>query len=47
MLKTILISFAIILVMYAILPLTVIDIIGRFAIGWLITDLVIFFTKED
>ena len=38
--KRIAIATLIILLIYAVLPLTAIDILGKFAIGWMIMDLI-------
>lgn len=40
MVKKILIGTTVVLVMYAVLPMTVIDFIGKFAIGWMVMDIV-------
>lgn len=47
MLKKLLVGVAVILLIYAFLPLAVIDILGKIALGWMIMDIVDFFMKED
>jgi hypothetical protein len=47
MLKKILVGITVILLVYAFLPFTVIDVLGRFALGWMIMDLVSYFITED
>jgi hypothetical protein len=46
MFKTIAIAVLIILLVYAFLPLNVIDYIGKFALGWMIVDMVAVFTEK-
>ena len=44
--KRIAIAALIILLIYAVLPFTVIDVLGKFAIGWMIMDLInVFFDR--
>lgn len=44
--KRIALATVIILLIYAVLPFTVIDVLGKFAIGWLVVDLVnVFFDR--
>ena len=44
--KRIAIAALIILLIYAVLPFTVIDVLGKFALGWMIMDLInIFFDR--
>jgi hypothetical protein len=38
--KRIAIAVLIILLIYAVLPFTVIDVLGKFALGWMIMDLI-------
>lgn len=38
--KRISIAVLIILLIYAVLPFTVIDVLGKFALGWMIMDLI-------
>jgi hypothetical protein len=40
MLKKILVGITVILLVYAFLPFTVIDLLGTFALGWMIMDIV-------
>jgi len=40
------IAITIILAIYAFLPLVWIDLLGRFAIGWLVMDVVTLFYKD-
>ena len=39
-LKTLAIGVVVILLIYAVLPMVLIDVLGKFAIGWLVMDLV-------
>lgn len=46
MLKKIAIGLLVILLVYAVLPLDVIDFLGKFALGYMIMDIVDFFFGE-
>ena len=46
MYKKILISLAVILLVYAVLPMNVIDFISKFALGWMIVDIVSSFVED-
>jgi hypothetical protein len=46
MIKKILISLAVIIVIYAFLPTNIIDFISKFALGWMIVDIVTLFIED-
>jgi hypothetical protein len=47
MLKRFLVGLTLILVIFAFFPMDVIDFLGKFALGWMIMDLVSYFITED
>ena len=46
MLKKLLIGIIVIVLVYALLPMNVIDFMGKFAIGWVIMDIVDKFVED-
>lgn len=45
--KKIAIAVTVILAMYAFVPMVVIDFIGKFAIGWMLMDIINQYVKEE
>lgn len=46
MLKKIAIAFTVIAVIFAFIPMDVIEVLGKFAIGWMVMDFANYFMKE-
>lgn len=45
--KKIAVAVTLILAIYAFLPMVAIDMLGKFAIGWMLMDIVNYYVKEE